>query len=89
MEGVILHSGEEDVFGVDFLFSSSSGVGASVPLGLDMVDLALSVDSDWLSVIVLDVSIMVVLLGILMMGSWMGVVGIGAMMGMGKVFEPV
>ena len=63
--GVGLSGGVEDVFGVFFHLRSNVSVVAHVSLWLDVIDLALSVDDNWLTVNVLDVTVVVALLGVL------------------------
>jgi len=87
VEGVGLSGGEEDVFGVSFLLRSSASVVAHVSLWLDVIDLALSVDDDWLPIEVLDVTVMVVLLGVLVVGVGMSVLLVRIVMAMSVVFE--
>ena len=72
--GVGLPGGEEDVFGVFFLLRSTVRVVAHVSLWLDVIDLALSVDDNWLPVDVLDVTVVVALLGVLVVAVGMSVV---------------
>ena len=72
VEGVGLHGGEVNVFLVFFLRSGVSVI-AHVSLWLDVIDLALLVDDNWLSVDVIDVTVVVVLLRVDVVAGWMSV----------------
>ena len=87
VEGVGLHGGEVDVFLVFFLLRSGVSVIAHVSLWLDVIDLALLVDDNWLSVDVFDVTVVVVLLRVDVVAGWMSVMLFRSMVGVSVVLE--
>ena len=85
--GVGLSGGVEDVFGVFDHLRSIVSVVAHVSLWLDVIDLALSVDDNWLPVDVLDVTVVVALLGVLVVAVGISVLLVRIVMGISDVLE--